>query len=44
MAELVVLSHKDTAERVSCGIRLVPRLAIVHPVAASFLVPARLAG
>ena len=38
MAEPVVLSHDDPAERVSCGIRLVARLAIDHPLAASFLV------
>jgi AcrR family transcriptional regulator len=38
MAEPVVLSHDDPAARVSCGIRLVSRLAIDHPMAASFLV------
>lgn len=38
MAEPVVLSHEDPAERVSCGIRLVSRLAIDHPLAASFIV------
>jgi len=38
MAEPVVLEHEDPAERVSCGIRLVSRLAIDHPLAASFLV------
>ncbi|MGA0612821.1 TetR/AcrR family transcriptional regulator [Caldimonas sp. KR1-144] len=38
MAEPVVLSHDDPAQRVSCGIRLVARLAIDHPLAASFLV------
>ena len=38
MAEPVVLSHDDPAERVSTGIRLVARLAIDHPLAATFLV------
>lgn len=38
MAEPVVLSYSDPAERVSSGIRLVARLAIDHPLAATFLV------
>ena len=38
MAEPVVQSHDDPAERVSSGIRLVARLAIDHPLAATFLV------
>ena len=38
MAEPVVLTFDDPAERVSSGIRLVARLAIDHPLAASFLV------
>jgi AcrR family transcriptional regulator len=38
MAEPVVSSHEDPAERVSSGIRLVARLAIDHPLAATFLV------
>ncbi len=38
MAEPVVQSYDDPAERVSCGIRLVARLAIDHPLAAAFLV------
>jgi len=38
MAEPVVLSHDDPAERVSSGMRLVTRLAIDHPLAATFLV------
>jgi AcrR family transcriptional regulator len=38
MAEPVVLSHADPAERVGSGIRLVARLAIDHPMAATFLV------
>ena len=38
MAEPVVLSHEDPAERVSTGMRLVTRLAIDHPLAATFLV------
>ena len=38
MAEPVVLSYDDPAERVSSGIRLVARLAIDHPLAATFLV------
>jgi AcrR family transcriptional regulator len=38
MAEPVVQSYADPAERVSCGIRLVARLAIDHPLAATFLV------
>jgi AcrR family transcriptional regulator len=38
MAEPVVQSHEDPAARVSCGIRLVSRLAIDHPMAATFLV------
>ncbi len=38
MAEPVVLSYDDPAERVSSGMRLVARLAIDHPLAASFVV------
>jgi hypothetical protein len=38
MADPVVLGWEDPAERVACGIRLVSRLAIQHPVVASFLV------
>ena len=38
MAEPVVQSYSDPAERVSCGMRLVARLAIDHPLAATFLV------
>ena len=38
MADPVVQRHDDPAERVSCGMRLVARLAIDHPLAASFLV------
>ena len=38
MAEPVVLSYADPAERVSSGMRLVARLAIDHPLAATFLV------
>ena len=38
MAEPVVLSYEDPAERVSGGMRLVARLAIDHPLAATFLV------
>lgn len=38
MAEPIVLTQDDPAERVSCGIRLVSRLAIDHPLAATFLV------
>jgi AcrR family transcriptional regulator len=38
MAEPVVLSYDDPAERVSSGLRLVARLAIDHPLAATFLV------
>jgi AcrR family transcriptional regulator len=38
MAEPVVLSYTDPAERVSSGMRLVARLAIDHPLAATFLV------
>ncbi|WP_457355427.1 TetR/AcrR family transcriptional regulator [Roseateles sp. P5_D6] len=38
MAEKAVQRHEDPAERVSCGMRLVARLALAHPVAASFLV------
>jgi AcrR family transcriptional regulator len=38
MAEPVVQSYDDPAERVSSGIRLVARLAIDHPLAAAFLV------
>ena len=37
MAEPVVLSRSDPAERVACGIRVVARLAIAHPLAASCL-------
>jgi AcrR family transcriptional regulator len=38
MAEPVVRSYADPAERVSSGMRLVCRLAIDHPLAATFLV------
>lgn len=38
MAEPVVLGHEDPAERVACGMRLVSRLAIDHPLAAAFLI------
>ena len=38
MAEPVVQSCADPAERVSIGMRLVTRLAIDHPLAATFLV------
>jgi len=38
MAEPVVVDFDDPAERVSCGIRLVARTAIDHPVVAAFLV------
>jgi len=38
MAEPVVLSYDDPAERVSTGLRIVARLAIDHPLAATFLV------
>lgn len=38
MAEPVVLGFDDPAERVACGIRLVARTAIDHPVVAAFLV------
>lgn len=38
MAEPVVQSYADPAERVSSGMRLVARLAIDHPLAANFLV------
>jgi len=38
MAEPVVLTFDDPAERVSSGIRLVARLAVDHPLAASFLI------
>jgi AcrR family transcriptional regulator len=38
MAEPVVQSYDDPAERVSIGLRLVARLAIDHPLAAAFLV------
>jgi len=38
MAEPVVQRFDDPAERVSCGMRLVARLALEHPLAASFLV------
>jgi len=38
MAEPVVLSYADPAERMASGIRLVARLAIDHPLAATFLV------
>jgi AcrR family transcriptional regulator len=37
MAEPVVVEFKDPAERVSCGMRLVSRLAIDHPMAAACL-------
>lgn len=37
MADPVVRSHADPAERVSSGMRLVARLAIDHPLAATFL-------
>ena len=38
MADPVVLGFEDPAERVACGIRLVSRTAIDHPVVAAFLV------
>ncbi|WP_332742216.1 TetR/AcrR family transcriptional regulator [Hydrogenophaga sp.] len=38
MAEPVVQSYDDPAERVSTGLRIVARLAIDHPLAATFLV------
>jgi AcrR family transcriptional regulator len=38
MAEPAVQRYDDPAERVSCGMRLVARLALEHPLAASFLV------
>lgn len=38
MAEPVVLSYDDPAERVATGVRLVARLAIDHPLAATFLI------
>jgi AcrR family transcriptional regulator len=38
MAEPVVLGFDDPAERVACGIRLVSRTALDHPVVAAFLV------
>jgi AcrR family transcriptional regulator len=38
MADPVVQSYDDPAERVSAGLRLVARLAIDHPLAATFLV------
>jgi TetR/AcrR family transcriptional regulator, ethionamide resistance regulator len=38
MAEPVVLGFDDPAERVACGIRLVSRTAIDHPVVAAFMV------
>ena len=38
MAEPVVLRHENPAQRVACGIRIVSRTAIDHPVVASFLV------
>ncbi|MDN8613655.1 TetR/AcrR family transcriptional regulator [Variovorax ginsengisoli] len=38
MAEPVVQSYEDPAERVSSGIRLVARLALDHPLAAAFLI------
>jgi AcrR family transcriptional regulator len=38
LAEPVVQRFADPAERVSCGMRLVARLARIHPLAASFLV------
>jgi len=37
MADPVVQSYEDPAERVSSGVRLVARLAIDHPLAATFL-------
>jgi len=37
VAEPVVLGRADPAERVACGIRVVARLAIAHPLAASCL-------
>lgn len=37
MAEPVVQSYDDPAERVSTGLRIVARLAIDHPLAATFL-------
>lgn len=38
MAEPLVLGFDDPAERVACGIRLVSRTAVSHPVVAAFLV------
>lgn len=38
MAEPVVRTHDDPAERVASGMRLVARLAVDHPLAATFLV------
>ncbi|TCI11332.1 TetR/AcrR family transcriptional regulator [Dyella soli] len=38
LADPVVRQRDDPAERVSCGIRLVCRLALHHPAAAAFLV------
>ena len=38
LAEPVVQRHSDPAERVCSGMRVVARLARVHPLAASFLV------
>ena len=38
MAEPVVLGMDDPAERLSCGIRLVSRIALTQPVVAAFLV------
>ncbi len=38
MAEPLVIGHEDPAVRVACGLRLVSRLAIDHPVTAGFLV------
>ncbi len=38
LADPVVRQRDDPAERVACGIRLVCRLALHHPVAAGFLV------
>jgi len=38
MAEPLALSYDDPAERVACGIRVVSRMALHHPVVASFVV------
>ena len=38
LADPLVRERNDPAERVACGIRLVARLALHHPVAAGFLV------